>query len=598
MITPAKSGEYSQAHLQSAIRDRSYLWLCGAVSLFAVGFLVYALNWAFTWDESYHLVAAQLVNTGKTPYIDYCFPQSPLNLYWNAAWMRLLGETWRVPHAFSALFATAAVLLMADYVFVRFPDRNWRLVGAIAAALMIGLNAMVFIYAPLAQPYGICMFGLAAAFRFSVRAVERDGPRLAAAAGLLAGVAAASSLLTLAALPVLAIWMLAQNRAGGKWTKLAAYCAGAVIPFTPVYRLFWLGPRQTWFNLFQYHLFYRKLYWPETTEHDLEILTSWVDSGQALVTGLLAVFGLIYLMRKTEWPRSLKNELYLCVWLAAALSAEVGSAHPTFSRYFLLAVPFLAVVAVVGLYAVSSRLHDDDLVGRTPRSARDALVPLSELDPAGLQGSDEFKSSMHGRKSPFAGARGGDKAEPGGSAQTCPEGTRSAPLSPNLVPSRAQRAPREGAVTGPSFSKGSQRPWVLVSLVAIMFALGLGRSLYDHHNAQGTWSSYESRAKLVDQVTPRGAPLYADEPIYFLTHRIPPPGFELYYTHKLELPPAQAALLHILSSAEVKRQVQSGMFATAYTCDLEDEIANYGLNALYQHQKEVGDCTVFWDLKK
>jgi hypothetical protein len=536
-MTPVRSSECSQVPSPTAVRDRSYLWLCGAISLFAAGFLVYALNWAFTWDESYHLVAAQLVNAGKTPYIDYCFPQSPLNLYWNAAWMRLLGETWRVPHAFAALFVTAAALLMADYVFIRFPDRNWRLVGAIAAALMIGLNAMVFIYGPLAQPYGICMFGLAAAFRVSVRAVERHGPGLAAAAGLLAGIAAASSLLTAAALPVLVIWILAQNRAGSKWTKLAAYCAGVAIPFAPVYRLFWLGPRQTWFNLFQYHLFYRKLYWPETTSHDIEILTSWVDSGQALVTGMLAVFGLVYLVRKAEWPRSLKNELYLCVWLAAALSAEVGSAHPTFSRYFLLAVPFLAVVAVVGLYAASSRLLRQEV--------------LETLE------------------KPHTGARGSE-------------------------PSRD----RNGAVTGPKFFRNSEGIWLPVILLAIIFSLGLGRSLYDHANALGTWKSYESTVRLVDQVTPRGAPLYASEPIYFLTHRIPPPGFELYYTHKLELPPAQAALLHILSNAEVKRQVQSGTFATAYTCDLEDEIANYGLNDLYRQHKEVGDCTIFWGLKK
>jgi hypothetical protein len=39
---------------------------------------------------------------------------------------------------------------------------------------------------------------------------------------LFAGVAAASSLLTAAALPVLAIWIVAQNRAGRKWAKLAA----------------------------------------------------------------------------------------------------------------------------------------------------------------------------------------------------------------------------------------------------------------------------------------------------------------------------------------------------------------------------------------
>jgi hypothetical protein len=87
------------------------------------------------------------------------------------------------------------------------------------------------------------------------------------------------------------------------------------------------------------------------------------------------------------------------------------------------------------------------------------------------------------------------------------------------------------------------------------------------------------------------------EPIYFLTRRTPPPGYELSYTHLVKLPPAEAALMHILNDAEVKRQFQSGMFATAYSCD-DDEIANYGLKTLYKQHVDIEDCTVFWDRGK
>jgi hypothetical protein len=82
-----------------------------------------------------------------------------------------------------------------------------------------------------------------------------------------------------------------------------------------------------------------------------------------------------------------------------------------------------------------------------------------------------------------------------------------------------------------------------------------------------------------------------------LTKRTPPPGFELYYTHKLNLPPAEAALMHIIPDAEVKRQVQSGIFATAYSCD-DDEIDDFGLKKLYQQHVDMDDCTIFWDRKK
>lgn len=479
--------------------SRPYLWICGVLSLYAAIFLIYSETWAFTWDESYHLLAAQLIDAGKRPYIDFCFPQTPLNAYWNAFSMRMLGQSWRVPHAFAALFTIGAVLLTADYVFHYFPVRSWRLTAAITAGLTTGLNATVFEFGSVAQPYGMCLFTLAVAFRISVRAVDRSGPLLAGLAGFSAGVAAASSLLSAAAAPVLLVWMLFYNRVGSRWTKLIAFIIGTAVPFAPVYWLFWLGPRQTWFNLVQYHLFFRKLYWPETTAHDLEVLTSWIDSGQALVLGLLAVFGLLYVARRSPWPQSLKAEFYLCAWLAAALTAAIGRAHPTFARYFLLTVPFLSILSVAGLYAIASRV----------------LAP--------------------------------------------------------------------------------ERPLWPVVLVSLLMALGLGKSLYERPH--DTWSVYQRLANKVDQVTPRNALLFAEEPIYFLTKRMPPPGFELSYTHKVNLPPGEEALMHIITAAEVKRKVQSGMFATAYNCD-DDEIQDYGLKKLYQQHVDMDDCTIFWDLKK
>src|SRR5205823_2069695 len=154
-----------------------------AALVYAAAFLTYATTRAFTWDESYHLLAAQLIGAGKTPYLDFCFPQTPLNAYWNAAWMRLLGQSWRVPHIFAALLTVGAVLMTADFVRRRFSES-----AAITAGAVTGLNAMVFIYGPLAQPYGMCLFTLVLSFRIAVRAVGREGPLATAAAGFFAGV--------------------------------------------------------------------------------------------------------------------------------------------------------------------------------------------------------------------------------------------------------------------------------------------------------------------------------------------------------------------------------------------------------------------------
>jgi len=480
------------------VKSRSpYLWLGGVMSLYAAVFLVYAETLAFTLDEGYHLLAAQLIDAGRTPYLDFCFPQTPLNAYWNALWLMLLGHTWRVPHLMAALATIGAVWLMTDYVWRQFPAESWRLPAAIAVALSIGLNGAVFPYGPL-QAYGICLLGLAVAFRLAIRAVTRGRWLDAAGVGIAVGIASGSSLLTAAAAPVLLLWLL-YYQPGRRWKTFASFATGVTLPLVPVLGLFAAGPRQTWFNIFRYHAFYRKLYWPETTQHDLEIFASWLGDAPALILGLLALGGLIYIVRRSSWPAAVKAEYYLCAWLAAALAAEVASAHPTFSRYFLLTVPFLAILAAAGLYALSVAL---DL----------------------------------------------------------------------------------------------QRSRWPVAVLAILLIAGLGKTLYERNRDLDTWQPYQRVAAKIDQVTPAGAPVFAVEVLYFLTRRTPPPGYELWYTHRLTLPPQEMALFQLLDDAAVKRQVQAGKFATIYTCD-SDEIDNWGLRALYKKSVEMESCTLFWDRK-
>ena len=55
--------------------------------------LVYSQTQSFAWDEGFHLLAAQLIDHGQLPYVDYCFPQTPLNAFWVAFWMHhIFGE--------------------------------------------------------------------------------------------------------------------------------------------------------------------------------------------------------------------------------------------------------------------------------------------------------------------------------------------------------------------------------------------------------------------------------------------------------------------------------------------------------------------------
>jgi hypothetical protein len=93
--------------------------------------LVFSQTRSFFWDEGFHILAAYLIRTGKRPYLDFFFPQTPLNAYWNAAWMAIFGPSWRVVHAVAALVTISSVVLMVDYLFGLFPDSR---VSAMSAA--------------------------------------------------------------------------------------------------------------------------------------------------------------------------------------------------------------------------------------------------------------------------------------------------------------------------------------------------------------------------------------------------------------------------------------------------------------------------------
>ena len=65
----------------------------------AAALIIYSQIAAFTWDEGFHVLAAQLIAEGQRPWVGFVFPQTPLNAMFTALVMRVAGESWRVTHA-------------------------------------------------------------------------------------------------------------------------------------------------------------------------------------------------------------------------------------------------------------------------------------------------------------------------------------------------------------------------------------------------------------------------------------------------------------------------------------------------------------------
>jgi hypothetical protein len=99
-------------------------------------------------------------------------------------------------------------MLIADYVYFRFPVRQWRSAAALAGALPVAGSVLVVKFATSGQGYRLCLFLMVAAFRLSISAVDSTTALRAGIAGYFAAAAAASSLLTAPVWLVFALWLL------------------------------------------------------------------------------------------------------------------------------------------------------------------------------------------------------------------------------------------------------------------------------------------------------------------------------------------------------------------------------------------------------
>jgi hypothetical protein len=301
------------------------------IGLICAGILFYSQTAVLDWDEGFHLVAASLIAAGRRPYVDFLFPQPWLHAAWNALWLWLSGGGWRGPHFVAGLETSLAIALTTGYAV-----RSSKVAGY-AAAVLVGLNPIVVEFGTKAQAYGACLLLTVSAFRATVSGQALLG-------GLLAGVAVSCSLLSAPVAPVLVIWHCCR----GRWRDGMRAALGVLAGTVPVALSFVRVPSLAWFNLVEYHARYRRAGWTDTTESDLEVLRSCLTSIPALLLIGFAVLGL----RKAQKRRP---ELMLAAALAAALALESAFAHPTFPQYFVLTVPFLAMLAGEGFVALGPR---------------------------------------------------------------------------------------------------------------------------------------------------------------------------------------------------------------------------------------------------
>src|SRR5262249_16614344 len=354
---PALTGRISARAIVNRKPISSVFPLSFALLIVTAGLIVFSQTWAWYGDEGFHLLAAQLINSGKKPYLDFIYPQTPLFAYLNAAWMQLFGQSWRSAHILSALLTGGCVILTASFVFERIPEQGWKLSAALIAALLIGLNSLVISFGTIGQPYGVCLFLLVASFRLITKAIAESRTALILWSGLCAGASAGSSLLSAPVLPILLAWA-AWRRGRGRRLKTCVWVlVGAGISSLPLVWLAVTAPRHTFFNIFEYHFFHRSPGISSSLYINLRNLTELLNSCQFVLLVVFAVVGLLFVFGRSQWGDERKAEFYLCGWLTAGLGAYLAIVPITLPQYFILMVPFLSILAAVGIVAIASWLR-------------------------------------------------------------------------------------------------------------------------------------------------------------------------------------------------------------------------------------------------
>jgi hypothetical protein len=316
--------------VQRAVAFKSIFWV--ALILVSVLLATQSQMYAYVGDESFHLLAAKLISAGETPYAGFFYQHPPLFIYVVAGIFRIAGAGWRIVHFFSALSLIGAIVLAAGYARDLFREESMRWLNAALMPLLIGLNCYLLVFASTGLPFGFCLFCLMAALRLS-RSRTKAGLFLT---GIFAGAAAAASFLAIPALIVFLFWLGRRDRA-----KAWLFVAGVTVAFIPLLILLVVAPEATILDVFRYHLLDRpNLGW----SYNVREIVAWFATLQGITLTLAAIAAI--------WLRK-DDDVRLCGLISLVLIVSIAAARTTTGFYFLLATPFLAILAATTLTEVA-----------------------------------------------------------------------------------------------------------------------------------------------------------------------------------------------------------------------------------------------------
>ena len=110
-VRPSGSGGGQHSALTSHARRGQAGVVVSLGFIFALAILL--SQWPLAFGDSYHLLAAQMVAAGRTPYLDFFVQQVPLYPLICGMWLRIFGSSWQAANLFSGLLICGSAALVA-----------------------------------------------------------------------------------------------------------------------------------------------------------------------------------------------------------------------------------------------------------------------------------------------------------------------------------------------------------------------------------------------------------------------------------------------------------------------------------------------------
>ncbi len=325
------------------INSLSTVKLVAMITVILSLFFVMALLRLIDGDEGFYILASHLTAGGKTPYLDFFYPQTPLLPYVYGFWMKIFGYSWYSARALSALFAVAIGYLL--YFHVEGITKK-KAVG-LMAVIIYALSSFSFGWYTTVKTFAISMFFL---FFSYTLLFGRDGSLngwRSFLSGLLLGISAGTRLFFVAAVPAFLIGILfAEKEPKRRYAYLGLNLLGFAVAMIPIAAFFIVSPDNFIFNNLGYHGIRLDMTLVESIGQKVKVAFELigfnrVEGAASLQFFLLLVTAIMFF----NWKSLLKSPAMIT---ATSIMLVIGITNflptPTYVQYFAALMPFFAVI--------------------------------------------------------------------------------------------------------------------------------------------------------------------------------------------------------------------------------------------------------------